>query len=278
MRCVRKVRTKFSRHLMANLPLAGLKIAVTRPRDQSVHLAQRIEQAGGIPVLFPLLDIAAVKDNQTLHEQISRLAQFKLAIFISPNAVQYGMAAIRAAGELPKNLKIATVGQGSASALRDLGIANIIAPTERFDSESLLALPELQNITGWHIIIFRGDGGRELLGDTLRARGATIEYAACYQRSKPQQSAAALLDATPDAITVTSSEALAHLWQMLDANGQAALRHTPLFVPHMRIAGLAHQQGWRQVQLSGSGDDGLLAALIAWAHQRIEDQGSRIDS
>ena len=253
---------------MVEQPLAGLKIAVTRPRDQSVQLAQHIEQVGGIPVLFPLLDIAAAKDSQTLHEQISRLPRFNLAIFISPNAVQYGMAAIRAAGDCPPALQIATVGQGSAKALQKLGITGVIAPTERFDSEGLLALPELQNITGWHIIIFRGDGGRELLGDTLKARGATVEYAACYQRSKPEQDVSVLLNAAPDAITVTSSEALAYLWQMLEVHGQTALADTPLFVPHERIAGLARQQGWQQVKLTGSGDDGLLAALIEWANRK----------
>ena len=248
-----------------DFPLAGLKIAVTRPRDQAAQLAQRIEQAGGIPLLFPLLDIAAVQDSQALHEQISRLAQFNLAIFISPNAVHYGVAAIRSAGDWPPALRIATVGQGSAKALRELGVANIIAPAERFDSEGLLALSELQSVAGWRVIIFRGDGGRELLGDTLKTRGAAVEYATCYQRSKPQLDASMLTASAPDAITVTSSEALAHLWQMLGENARTALRDTPLFVPHGRIAELARQQGWRFVQLTGAGDDGLLSALIAWA-------------
>ena len=247
-----------------DLALSGLKIVVTRPRDQAVQLAQRIEHAGGVPLLFPLLDIAPVQDTRVLHEQIARLPRFDLAIFISPNAVRYGMAAICAAGELPPKLKIATVGQGSAKALRESGIANVIAPAERFDSEGLLALPELQNVSGWHVMIFRGDGGRELLGNTLRERGATVEYAACYQRSKPQQDIGALASAAPDAITVSSSEALGYLWQMLDVGAQAALRDTPLFVPHQRIAELARQQGWHQVLLTGSGDDGLLSALAAW--------------
>ncbi|MBI5438287.1 MAG: uroporphyrinogen-III synthase [Nitrosomonadales bacterium] len=258
-------------------PLAGLKIAVTRPREQAVQLARRIEQAGGIPLLFPLLDIAPAQDQQALREQISRLAQFDLAIFISPNAAHYGMAAIRAAGELPQNLKIATVGQGSAKALRDLGIADVIAPAERFDSEGLLALPELQNVAGWRVLILRGDGGRELLGDTLRARGATVEYAACYRRSKPQQDVAVLLDAAPDAITVTSSEALDHLWQMLGDMQRDSICDIPLFVPHQRIADLAQRQGWKQVRLTEAGNDGLLSALTAWAHQRTEDRGQRTE-
>ncbi|HCI14317.1 MAG: uroporphyrinogen III synthase [Gallionellales bacterium GWA2_60_142] len=253
---------------MAESPLRSLKIAVTRPRDQAAPLVQRITQAGGIPLLFPLLDIEPVQDDAPLHEQLSRLAQFDLAIFISPNAVQHGIAAMRAAGlALPPKLRIATVGQGSAKALRELGMTNIIAPTERFDSEGLLALPELQNVAGWNVLIFRGDGGRELLGDTLKARGAAVEYATCYLRSKPQQDIAELLSAAPDAITVTSSEALGHLWDMLDERARATLRDTPLFVPHPRIAQLADQQGWRQVVTSPSGDDGLLSGLIAWAQK-----------
>ena len=253
-------------------PLAGLNIVVTRPREQAAKLAQRIGQAGGTPLLFPLLDITAVQDSNMLREQISRLAQFDLAIFISPNAVQYGMAAILAAGSLPAGLKLATIGQGSARELREFGIPTVIAPTERSDSEGLLELPELQNVAGWRVMILRGNGGRELLGDTLKARGATVEYVTCYLRDKPQQDVGALLDTAPDAITITSSEALGYFWQMLDESAQDALRDTPLFVPHARIAELARQQGWRQVQLTGAGDDGLLSALIAWANQKTEDR------
>lgn len=254
---------------MADGTLAGLKIAVTRPRDQAAPLAQAIAQVGGKPLLFPLLEIEAAELTPALRGQLSHLTQADLAIFISPNAVQYGTAALRAADvELPPSVKIAAVGQGSAKALRELGIAGVIAPTERFDSEGLLALPELQQVAGRRVAIFRGNGGRELLGDTLTARGAVVEYVECYRRSKPPQDGAALLAAAPDAITVTSSEALGYLWQMLDDHARAALCGTPLFVPHARIAELAHQQGWRRVVPTGSGDDGLLAGLVAWAQTK----------
>lgn len=254
---------------MTEQPLAGLKIVVTRPRVQAAQLTQHIERLGGRALLFPLLEIAPAADQSTLHEQLARIAQFDLAIFISPNAVQYGMAAIRSSGALPPSLRIATVGQGSAKALRELGITDIIAPSENFDSEGLLALGELQNVSGWKVLILRGDGGRELLGNALKARGATVEYATCYQRSKPQLDMTALLNDAPDAITVTSSEALEHLGQML--KGQAQLRDMPLFVPHQRIAELAHQQGWQQVLLTGTGDDGLVSGLVAWANTRTGD-------
>ena len=250
------------------LPLSGLNIVVTRPREQAAQLAQRITQAGGQAILFPLLEISPAADPQSLRALVARLPEFNLAIFISPNAVHYGMAAILAAGMLPSTLKIATVGQSSAKALRDLGVNKIIAPQDRFDSEALLALPELQQVAGWRVVIFRGDGGRELLGDTLKARGASVEYAACYQRAKPQQDIGMLLAADPDAITVTSSEALAYLWEMLDSAAQERLAAVPLFVPHARIAEAAHKLGWRVVVPTAGGDDGLLAGLIAWAKNR----------
>ena len=256
---------------MANRHLQGLTIAVTRPRDQARHMSHLIEQAGGIPLLFPLLEISAIPDAGELNGQIARLGQFNLAIFISPNAVHYGLAAIRAAGVLLQELKIATVGQGSAKALREAGITNIIAPTDRFDSEGLLALPELQNVSGWRVMIFRGDGGRELLGDTLRDRGATVEYANCYKRSKPQQDKGMLLDAKPDAIIVTSSEAIEHLGQMLNANERHALHNMAVFVPHTRIAGLARDMGWSRVYVTEPGDEGMFSALITWAGQRAQE-------
>lgn len=255
---------------MAEHPLAGLNIVVTRPRDQAARLAGCITAAGGKPLLFPLLEIEAVFDEPALHAQVSRLKQADLAIFISPNAVRYGMAAIRATGGLSASLKVATVGQGSARALQELQIDHVIAPTERFDSEGLLALPELQNVAGQHVMIFRGNGGRELLGDTLRQRGATVEYITCYQRSKPGFDPESLLEAAPDAITVTSSEALDHLWEMLDASSRMKLSITALFVPHQRIAEAAKRQGWQHVIVTGSGDDGIMAALIAWAPSKRE--------
>ncbi len=245
--------------------LTGLNVVVTRAREQAVSLAQRIVQEGGNSILFPLLEISPVADPRPLRQIVARLSQFNLAIFISPNAVRYGMEAL---GALPTALKIATVGQGSAKALRALGVTEIIAPQDKFDSEALLALPELQNVAGWRVVIFRGDAGCELLGDTLKARGATVEYAACYQRAKPQHDAATLFAAHPDIITVTSSEALAYLWEMLDVQDKSKAVAMPLFVQHERIAQAAQKLGWREVITTEGGDDGLLNGLIAFTARK----------
>lgn len=296
--------------MMQQQPLAGLNIVVTRPRGQAKNLAQRIMQAGGQTTLFPLLEISPVLDPQSLYALIARLHEFNLAIFVSPNAVRYGMEAIITASNavsssqlsspgffpladgsdisnkaeghanvstkqynaLPATLKIATVGQGSVRALRDYGVTHVIAPQDRFDSEALLALPELKQTAGWRVVIFRGNGGRKLLGDTLNARGAEVEYATCYQRAKPHQDTSMLIAANPDAITVTSSEALGYLWDMLDSTAKKQLAAVPLFVPHARIAETAHNLGWSEVVLTGEGDDGLISSLIAWAKKNASNK------
>ena len=295
---------------MQQQPLAGLNIVVTRPRGQAKNLAQRIMQAGGQTTLFPLLEISPVLDPQSLYALIARLHEFNLAIFVSPNAVRYGMEAIITASNavsssqlsspgffpladgsdisnkaeghanvstkqynaLPATLKIATVGQGSVRALRDYGVTHVIAPQDRFDSEALLALPELKQTAGWRVVIFRGNGGRKLLGDTLNARGAEVEYATCYRRAKPHQDTSMLIAANPDAITVTSSEALGYLWDMLDSTAKKQLAAVPLFVPHARIAETAHNLGWSEVVLTGEGDDGLISSLIAWAKKNASNK------
>lgn len=251
-----------------NLPLAGLAIVVTRPQAQADALLQGIKRLGGTAIPFPLLEIKPVGDDAALRDITARLHEFQLAIFISPNAVHFGMAAIKNAGGLPLALAVATIGLSSARALQEYGVQKVTAPQLRFDSEALLALPELQNVRDMHIVIFRGNDGRELLGDTLKSRGATVEYATCYQRSKPQQNIQSLLAAKPDIISVSSSEALNNLTDMLGSSHLKQLYALPLFVSHQRIALAARQSGWQNVINADGGDEGLLSALASWAMQK----------
>jgi len=257
---------------MTQAPLAGLGILVTRPAHQAAKLADLIHQAGGNPILFPTLEIVDLPDLQALHALIDRLEQFDLAIFISPNAVQKALNLIRARRELPATLKIAAIGKGSRKALQQFGVQDIIAPTQGFDSEALLALPELQQLAGRSVVIFRGDGGRELLGDTLIARGAQLTYAECYRRQKPQANSDALryLWARNElnVVTVTSAEALRNLYEIAGKLCQQWLKKTPLFVPHERIAQAARELGLEQVFVTESGDAAMVAGIMAWRAQQ----------
>ena len=246
-------------------PLTGTNILVTRPAHQADNLVAAIRAAGGNPVLFPVLEIREVKDPRPLLDLIARLDEFDLAIFISPNAVNKAMNLILTKRALPAGLRIAVVGQGSARELKQFGVSEVIAPTTRFDSEALLDMAELQQIQGKRVVIFRGDGGRELLGDTLVKRGATVKYAKCYSRVRPDTDIAPLLQAWASnalhAIVVTSSEGLRNLFDMVGDSGQSWLRKTPLFVSHERIAQIAKKLGCADVISTAAGDEGLLQGL-----------------
>ncbi len=250
---------------MKNKPLAGRGIVITRPAHQAQVLAGMIRAAGGQAILFPVLEILDADDLKPFNALIDRLEAFDLAIFISPNAVHKAMNLIAARRTLPAELRIAAIGRGSVKALRQFGITEVIAPAKRSDSEALLALPPLQEVRGLRVVIFRGEGGRELLGDTLMARGARIEYAECYRRGKPDLDALPLLNAWArdelHAIVVTSSDGLKNLFEMVGKPGQCSLRTTPLVVPHLRIAETARGLGLGNVVLTEAGDEGIVAGL-----------------
>lgn len=255
--------------------LAGRGIVVTRPREQVAHVADLIRSAGGRAILFPTLEIADTGNRRALNALIDRLDAFDYAVFISPTAVNRAVSMIRSRRQLPPQLRVAAIGKGSARELRRFEIANVLLPHDRFDSEGLLALSEFVEPRGKSIVIFRGEGGRELLGDTLAARGARVEYAQCYRRVRPAGDAQQLLKAWArgevHAIMVTSAEGLRNLFEMVGTLGRHWLRKTPLFVPHERIAAVARDLGIAGVVVTDPGDEGLVTGMIRFfADQRIE--------
>jgi uroporphyrinogen-III synthase len=243
-------------------PLAGVHIAVTRPPEQATKLNAAIAQAGGSVISFPLLDIASLPDLSAFHAAITPLHLFDWAIFISSNAVQYGMPLLQQAS-LPASLKFAAIGPTTASALGSFGVAEVLKPADRFDSESLLALPELQQMQGQRVLIVRGVGGREVLADTLKQRGAEVVFGECYRRINPQKNADVLAHAHAgnqlQAIIITSSEALRFL---LDVAGESDwLKAVPLFVNHDRIAEQAQSLGLTLISAGQPGDEAMLQLL-----------------
>jgi uroporphyrinogen-III synthase len=247
--------------------LAGRRIVVTRPAGQANGLLSRIREAGGEALGCPTLEIRDLEDTAPFRAVVQRLEEFDLAIFVSRNAVTKALALIGARA-WPARLALATVGRGSREELEAAGCRGVIAPPGQPDSEALLALPALQNVGGKRIAIFRGDGGRALLGEELVRRGAHVEYAPCYRRALPAAGAAPLLAAWAQgpvhAITISSGEGLANLAQLLGGAAAQRLAETPLFVPHERIAAQAARLGARKAQVAGAGDAEMTAALVAY--------------
>ena len=242
-------------------PLADKGVVITRPLQQTERLSAALVTAGARVMLFPTIEILPLADPAALDVVVDRLDSYDIAVFISPNAARAAMMAIKARRTWPGALQAATIGRGGERELARHGVTDVIAPA-RFDSEGLLAMPAMQSVADKRVVIFRGDGGRELLGDTLRERGAVVEYVACYRRALPQADPAPLL--AIDAVTVTSSEGLQNLLTLLGAAGREYVLSVPLFVPHARIEAAARDAGCRQVSLTAQGDEGLLAGLSSW--------------
>lgn len=251
-------------------PLAGRRIAVTRPEAQAARLCAAIEAAGGEAVRFALIEIADPPDPAALRQALANAADFDWAVFSSPTAVERGLAALACAGPArPPRWRVAAIGEGTVRALARHGIANVVAPTERFDSDALLARPELADLRGQAVLVFRGQDGRDTLERGLRERGARVAFAACYTRRRPAGDAAPLArlarERRLDALVVTSSEAVGHLAGMLEGFEASALRALPAFAPHPRIASALSEAGFVDARQTAGGDDGVLAALIQWA-------------
>ena len=247
--------------------LQGKTIVVTRPIEQAKKLVALLKDAGAQPVLFPLIEIRPLADYSAFDAALNQLQHIDLAIFISTNAVQNAMPrVIQHYPALPKALQFAAIGPTTAVELLNYGVKHVIKPTLRFDSEALLALAEMQQVAGKNVMIFRGIGGREVLADTLTARGANVVFAESYRRINPQTNTQLLTDLSAknqlNAIVVTSSEAMRSLLE-LSENGQAVwLKNTHICVNHARIRDdLPDVLKSQSMVASASGDPAMLQCL-----------------
>ncbi len=250
--------------------LAGHTILVTRPEHQAEPLCRLIEAAGGLPLRLPALAIHDNSDTPAISQRLAHLSDYQIAIFISPNAVNFGLDAFERYGGMPDSLLLATVGQGSARTLHQrLGRNPDLVPEGSYDSEALLQLVPLQHVSGKRILIVRGVGGRELLAETLRQRGAQVDYAEVYRRALPPSPANSDWLGKTDIITLTSSEAVRNLVTMTPEVAHDELFAKPLVVVSERCAEQARQLGFQQAILITplAGNEAIVDALIEWAHR-----------
>ena len=155
----------------------------------------------------------------------------------------------------------------TAVALEPYGLTADLVPEHNFSSEGLLALDDLQDMRARRVVIFRGNGGREVLRDTLVERGAEVDYVEVYRRAcplvDPQEIMPYWQPGTLDVITITSNESLQNLFDMAGVEGQPQLREIPLLAVGERQAALAQQLGFTRqpVLAEHASDEAIVAAL-----------------
>lgn len=234
---------------------------VTRPQAQADALCLAIEQSGGQALRYPMLELSALPNDPSIAAAIDQLDQYDLVIFISANAVRFGLEALP---PLPPSTAIAAVGVATQKALADRGYTKVTVPREDFSSEGLLALPELQEVQGQRILIVRGQGGREYLKQQLQQRGAEVDYLACYQRQpaavNQHQLRQTIRMGQVDVIYCSSVQALDQLIALVP---DPELFDTALLPISPRMLAHARRAGFKQLLpcAANAGDAAILTAL-----------------
>jgi uroporphyrinogen-III synthase len=250
-------------------------VLVTRPQQQAAEFIEMLRTRNIESLAFPTIEILPVELNRQLEAVFLSLNNYDLLIFISANAIKQAVKLLQHLTISPAsiNAKIATIGQATLDVAREYGFKVDITPKDGFNSESLLAMPELQadNIKGGRCLIVRGVGGLGFLAEKLQQRRMTVQYAEIYQRNAPEQdkfTSRKLLSESwkslgVGAISVTSNESLQNLYDMLEQPGKAEMLTTPLVVVSSRGRELASSLGFSLLsQAKSAMNQHVLEAIV----------------
>jgi uroporphyrinogen-III synthase len=245
-------------------------VLVTRPSHQAEHLSSMIEQQGGIAIRFPTLQIVGLEsqaDNlATATNSLFQLSNCQWLIFTSVNAVNFALKANGGKIAQLKTTRIAAIGKATARELESSGLHVSLIPENGYDSESLLAMPQMQQVNGQTFLIVRGQGGREELANVLRGRGAKVNYWEVYKRIIPDIDSAEVVGLLEhcklDVIVVTSCETLQNLLTMLGESYNKILTMIPLVVISERIRQLAVEIGFTHIAVAESPSDPAIVDTI----------------
>lgn len=254
--------------------LAGVGVLITRPEHQAAGLSRLIQAEGGATLVLPALDIHASPERPAIKAAIGPVDRFNLVVFISANAVRFGVDLL---GQR-RDLALAAIGRATAQALNAAGHRVSLIPTGGSDSEALLAAPEMAHMAGQRVLIVRGKGGREALAETLRARGAEVVYAEVYERI-PARPTRKVLDELEelwrhggvDVYTATSSELLEALVAILTPRCRGLMDSTAMLTGAARVVDRAQRLGLGSpvILAEAPEDEALVAALVRWQEARL---------
>jgi len=248
-------------------PLAGLTVVVTRPDRQAGPLARLLREAGAAPVAFPTLVIERIELDDAARVRCTPDAH-DWVIFTSTNAVECAFAQL----PRPARARVAAVGRATARALGELGVTVDATPAGVSDSEGLLATRDLAEVRGRRILILKGAGGRDMMRETLAARGAEVTLGVVYRRRIATPTGAALEElaracsAAAPVFAVTSVEVLDALLGLAPESRFPRLKRAVLLVPGERVAAAGRERRWRgRILVAPSAEDATMVATLVRA-------------
>lgn len=245
-----------------------MSILVTRPSPQGEELVSRLRALGQEAWSFPLIEFTPGRELAQLAGHLAALNDGDLLFALSQHAVEFAQAQLlQHRQRWPQAPRYFAIGRTTGLALHKVSSIDVRYPLDREVSEVLLQLPELQNVTGKKALVLRGNGGRELLGETLQSRGAEVTFCECYQRSNRHYDGAeeAMRWQTRGVtrLVITSGEMLKQLWSLIPQwYRERWLLNCEVLVVSERLAEQARELGWRNIRVADSADnDALLRAL-----------------
>ena len=219
--------------------LSNTTVVVTRPQHQADNFVALIEEAGGQVIRFPVMEIQPLELQQA---DITVLGQqTDCLIFVSANAVRLGIVSLRrlVPGFLA-GARIMAIGQATANALEENAVKPDVVPPSPYNSEALLALPQMQEIRGRRYTILKGKGGRDYLQEQLQARGGIVRTVDVYQRTRPKQDNSPLQQLSQldnVVVAITSVKGLHYLFELASADQSEWMKKNARFlVPGNRVA------------------------------------------
>lgn len=244
-----------------------MSILVTRPAPEGDQLVERLRLTGRQAWSLPLIEFLPGEELPKLSSQFTALRSGDAIIVVSSRVLSFAgpFLATQHIG-WRKDIDYYAIGKRSALDLHYYCQQPVAFPEEGV-TENLLALAELEAVQGKRFLILRGNGGRALLGDTLRARGAIVNYCECYQRVPVNYQGAEQAyywrQKGISTLIVTSGEMLNLLYEMVPAiDRHQWLLHCRLVVVSERLAAIASHFGWRDIIVAdGADNDALLRAL-----------------
>ena len=234
-------------------------VVLTRPQADSERLSEALQNEGFQTRVMPIITIEAIPTAEQV--PAPSVNDDALCIFISANAVRFGLPQMGSALARDSDLTVIAVGNKTRDTLAAEGIQAQVPV--RADSEGLLAMPALSAPDSRDVVIVKGEGGRELLASELTGRGARVTEWACYRRCWPEVDVSGLIEISAGLIFQASSgEMVSRLSELLAGGGQADLFQSSIIVPSDRVARLATEIGWGQViRAEDASDDAFIRAL-----------------
>lgn len=245
-----------------------MSILVTRPSPAGDQLVSRLRALGQVAWSFPLIEFSPGRELPLLTGHLRALQEGDLLFALSQHAVDFAHGQLQQESQTwPESPRYFAIGRTTALALHTVSGIDIRYPLDRETSEVLLQLPELQSVAGKRALILRGNGGRELLGETLCKRGAEVRFCECYQRCTRHydgaEEAMRWQQRGVSTLVITSGEMLQQLWSLIPQwYRENWLLRCRLLVVSERLANLARELGWQDIRVADNADnDALLRAL-----------------